>query len=132
MTACWLINMAAYEACLGATQADNFAVSSYISVVALLMNREEDVQELRSKGIVHSAFTNKETLTFFKWAARHIRVGHRYYQVFECLDEYRNQRYVWIAVHRRFYKNFKTIIAILSVAGVLAGLFRAILSVKQP
>ncbi|GJN36342.1 hypothetical protein PR202_gb25191 [Eleusine coracana subsp. coracana] len=113
-------------------EADNFAVSSYVSVVALLMNREEDVQELHTKGIVHSAFSNEETLTLFKWAARHMRVGHSYYQGFERLNEYRNQRYVWIAIHRFFYNNFKTIAAILSVAGVLAGLFRAILSVKQP
>ncbi|KAK3137743.1 hypothetical protein QOZ80_5BG0456590 [Eleusine coracana subsp. coracana] len=131
MTACWLININ-MAACLGAMEADNFAVSSYVSVVALLMNREEDVQELHTKGIVHSAFSNEETLTLFKWAARHMRVGHSYYQGFERLNEYRNQRYVWIAIHRFFYNNFKTIAAILSVAGVLAGLFRAILSVKQP
>jgi hypothetical protein len=59
LTSCWLINMAAYEECLGATHADNFTVSSYISVLALLMNRKEDMQELRAKGIINSAFCDK-------------------------------------------------------------------------
>ncbi|KAK3140976.1 hypothetical protein QOZ80_5AG0408480 [Eleusine coracana subsp. coracana] len=132
LTACWLINMAAYEACLGATQADNFAVSSYISVLALLMNQKEDAQELRAKGIINSAFCNKVTLVFFKTLAPRLHVGHLYYQVFQQLQEYRQERWVWIAVHRFLYKNIKTIIAVLSVVGVLAGLFKTILSVKQP
>jgi hypothetical protein len=130
LTACWLINMAAYEACVSATQADNFAVSSYISVVALLVNREEDVQELRGKGIINSAMSDMGTLEFFKWAAPHLRVGHRYYEVFRGLQEYR-QRWAWMAVHRFLYKNYKTIGAVLSIIGVLAGLFKTILSLKQ-
>ncbi|TVU18400.1 hypothetical protein EJB05_34495, partial [Eragrostis curvula] len=132
LTACWLINMAAYEECLGATQADNFAVSSYVSVLALLMNRKEDAQELRAKGIVNSGFCDKGTLNFFKGLAPHLHVGHRYYHVFQRLQEYKQERRVWIAIHRFFYKNIKTILAVLSVAGVLAGLFKTILSLKQP
>ncbi|RLN28792.1 hypothetical protein C2845_PM05G09910 [Panicum miliaceum] len=131
LTACWLINMAAYEACLGATQADNFAVSSYISVVALLVNREEDVQELRGKGIINSAMSDMGTLEFFKWAAPHLRVGHRYYEVFRGVQEYRQERWAWIAVHRFLYRNYKTIGAVLSIIGVLAGLFKTILSLRQ-
>ncbi|CAL4983274.1 unnamed protein product [Urochloa decumbens] len=91
VTACWLVNMAAYEACLGAALPDNFAVSSYISVVALLVNREQDVQELRARGIVSSTLSDMDTLHFFK-----------------------------------------TIVAVLSILGVLAGLFKTILSLKQP
>ncbi|XP_062232444.1 UPF0481 protein At3g47200-like [Phragmites australis] len=132
LTACWLLNMAAHEACLGATRADNFAVSSYVSVVALLVNRPEDVQELRGKGIIVSALSDRQTLRFFKKLARELRVGHRYYDVFERLEEYRRERWVWIAVHRFLYKNAKTIVAVLSVVGVLAGLFKTILSLKQP
>jgi hypothetical protein len=32
----------------------------------MFMHREEDVQELRSKRILHSDHTNAEILTFFK------------------------------------------------------------------
>ncbi|KAF8685319.1 hypothetical protein HU200_044022 [Digitaria exilis] len=132
VTACWLVNMAAYEACLGAALPDNFAVSSFISVVAMLMNREEDVQELRSKGIVSSAMSDMGTMEFFKWAVPHLRVGHRYYEVFQGLQEYRQKRWLWIAIHRFFFSNFKTIVAVLSIIGVLVGLFKTILSLKQP
>uniref|UniRef100_A0A0A8YR93 Uncharacterized protein n=1 Tax=Arundo donax TaxID=35708 RepID=A0A0A8YR93_ARUDO len=132
LTSCWLFNMAAYEACLGATQADNFAVSSYLSLASLLMNREGDVQELRAKGIINSAWSDMRTLDFFKWAAPPLSVGHRYYHIFERLQEYKQERRVWIAVHRFLYKNIKTVVAVLSVVGVLAGLFKTILSLKQP
>lgn len=132
LTACWLVNMAAYEVCLGATLADNFAVNSYLSMVALLVNREEDVQELRAKGIINSALSNMATLEFFKWAAPHLRLGHRYSMVYRGIQEYRQERWVWIAIHRFWYQNYRTIAAVLSTVGVLAGLFKTILSLKQP
>ncbi|CAN6330958.1 unnamed protein product [Urochloa humidicola] len=132
LTVCWLFHMAAYEACLGPTRADNFAVSSYISVVSLLVNQPEDVQELRAKGLVVSAYCNEQTLHTFKLMARELHVGHRYYDVFKCLQEYRQERWIWIAVHKFCYNNFKTIVTVLSVAGVLVGLFKTILSLKQP
>lgn len=124
--------MAAYEACQGVELADNFAVSSYVSVVSLLVNRPEDVQELRTKGLVFSDFDDEDTLDFFKKLAPEINVGDRYYQIFERLQEYRRERWLWITVHKFWYKNFKTIVTVLSVAGVLVGLFKTILSLKQP
>ncbi|WVZ95954.1 hypothetical protein U9M48_041654 [Paspalum notatum var. saurae] len=132
LTACWLFNMVAYEASLGAACADNFAVSSYVSVVSLLMNQQEDVKELRGKGVVVSAFSDEMTLASFKNLAAHVRVGYRYYDVFEHLQQYRQERWVWIAVHAFLYRNLKTIIAVFSAIGVLAGLFKAILSLKHP
>ncbi|OEL29461.1 hypothetical protein BAE44_0009519 [Dichanthelium oligosanthes] len=51
VTACWLVNMATLEASTAASwDSDGFVVSSYLSVVATLMDRKEDVHELRSKG----------------------------------------------------------------------------------
>lgn len=132
MTASWLINMAAYEASLGAMQADNFAVSSYLSVVALLVNREEDVQEFRVKGIINSTLSDRSTLEFFKWAAPGLRAGYRHSEVLQALQEYRQERWMWIPIHRFFYKNYKTIVAVLSFVGFVAGLFKTILSLKQP
>ncbi|WVZ95955.1 hypothetical protein U9M48_041655 [Paspalum notatum var. saurae] len=132
LTACWLFNMVALEACLGATCADNFAVSSYVSAVSLLMNRAEDVQELRGKGVVVSALSDETTLSSFKKLTAHVRVGYRYYDVFQRLQEYRQERWVWIAVHGFLYRNLKTIIAVISAIGVLAGLFKAILYLKNP
>ncbi|KAL6864814.1 hypothetical protein ACP4OV_015965 [Aristida adscensionis] len=132
LTKCWLVNMAAYEASIGATQADNFAVSSYISVVAMLIGRKQDVQELRAKGIIHSTMCDALTLNFFKEAAQHVRVGHRYFHISECIQAYKQERWMWIPVHRFFYNNIKAIVAVLSAIGVLAGIFKTILSLKQP
>ncbi|KAL6643787.1 hypothetical protein ACP70R_018553 [Stipagrostis hirtigluma subsp. patula] len=120
LTACWLLNMAAYEACLGATQADNFAVSSYVSLVALLVNRGEDVQELRARGIINSAMSDDDTLGFFKWAAPSLRVGERYFHISENLQEYKEKRWIWIATHRFIYQNIKTIVTVLTVVGALS------------
>ncbi|KAL6643786.1 hypothetical protein ACP70R_018552 [Stipagrostis hirtigluma subsp. patula] len=131
LTACWLLNMAAYEACLDATQADNFAVSSYISVVALLVNRGEDVQELRARGIINSAMSDDGTLRFFKWAAPSLRVGGRYFHISQRLQRYKEKRWIWIAIHRFFYRYIKTIVAVLSVVGVLAGLLKTIPSLSR-
>ncbi|KAF8685322.1 hypothetical protein HU200_044025 [Digitaria exilis] len=132
VTSCWLVNMAAYEACLGAMHPDNFAVSSYISVVALLVNRDEDVQELRGRGIISSSLSDMDAMKFFKWAVPHLRVSHRYFEVFHGLQEYMHQRWLWIATHRFFFNNFKTIATVLSLIGVIAGLFKTIVSLKQP
>lgn len=130
LTACWLINMAAYEACVGATQADNYAVSSYISLVALLIDREGDVKELRAKSIVHSTFSDDQALGFFKLLSSRLRIGRRYYHIFECLQEYKKERWVWIVVHKFFYKNIKVIVTVLSVIGVLAGIFKTLVSLR--
>mgnify|MGYP000886452938 CR=1 FL=1 len=51
-TACWLVNLAAYEACVSTGwPSDGFVISSYISLLAMLMDKEEDVHELRAKSI---------------------------------------------------------------------------------
>ncbi|CAN6329122.1 unnamed protein product [Urochloa humidicola] len=130
-TACWMLNMVAYEAFLGATRADNFAVSSYIFLVAHLINREEDVQDLRARGIISSAMSDGETLKFFKSAAPSLRIGDRYIEIAGKIQEYTKERWIWIAIHSFIYNNFKIIIAVLSVVGVLAGLFKTIMSLKQ-
>lgn len=100
--------------------------------MSLLVNRPEDVQEMRAKGLVVSVFDDRETLAFFKALAPHLSVGCRYYEVFQCLQEYRQERWLWIAVHRFLYNNIKTIATVFSIVGVLAGLFKTILSLKQP
>ncbi|RCV37137.1 hypothetical protein SETIT_8G039200v2 [Setaria italica] len=138
LTECWLLNMAAYESYQlqgiatmdGA--ADSFPVSSYVTLVSLLVNRPEDVQEMRAKGLIVSAFDDMETLGFFKALAPQLNVGYRYYEVFQRLQEYRQERWLWIAVHSFLYNNIKTIVTVFSIVGVLAGLFKTILSVKQP
>ncbi|AQK79327.1 hypothetical protein ZEAMMB73_Zm00001d035591 [Zea mays] len=97
LTECWLLNMAAYESCQPQQQGDatdSFPVSSYVTLVSLLVNRPEDVQEMRAKGLVVSVFDDGETLAFFKALAPHLSVGCRYYEVFQFLQEYRQERWL--------------------------------------
>ncbi|CAN6198187.1 unnamed protein product [Urochloa humidicola] len=129
VTACWLVNMAALEAC-AAWDLDGFVVSSYLSVVAMLMDRKEDVHELRSKGVLRSFFSNTQTLAFFKGLGRHLHLGGRYVVVLEQIESYKRNRPVRIAAHRFLYKNYRIIAAVLSVAGVVIGIFKALLALN--
>ncbi|EMS66341.1 hypothetical protein TRIUR3_11804 [Triticum urartu] len=100
-TACWLVNMAAYEACVSTRYpSDGFVVSSYISLLAMLMDREEDVHQLRAKHLVRSLLGNHELLVFFKGLACHLRLGRRYFIITGKIDRFKRRRPVSIAVHR--------------------------------
>uniref|UniRef100_A0ACD5X953 Uncharacterized protein n=1 Tax=Avena sativa TaxID=4498 RepID=A0ACD5X953_AVESA len=129
-TACWLINMAAFEVCT-ALHDNEYIVSSYLSLFAMLMHREEDVHELRAKRLIHGEFTNKQALDFFKGRhAGNIRPGYDFYSILRRIERYKQRYALWIAIHKFVYKNVKTILAVLSIIGVLAGIFKALLSIK--
>ncbi|KAL6857199.1 hypothetical protein ACP4OV_018581 [Aristida adscensionis] len=110
--------MAALEA-VEATNAssfvsDGYVVSSYLSLLAMLMDREEDVQHLRRKGMLCSCFSDTKTLT-----------------IMDNIYEYMDERPVRIAVHKFVHNNYRIIAAVLSIAGVLVGIFKALYSLKQ-
>ncbi|RCV15737.1 hypothetical protein SETIT_3G081800v2 [Setaria italica] len=130
-TACWLVNMAAFEARISTRYPmDGFLVSSYLSLLALLMDKEEDVQKLRAHHIVNGLLSNQEMLDFFKTIARHLRLGYRFFALLEAIEGYKTERRVWIMVHRFLYLHWKTIVTLISIASVLVGIFRALFSLK--
>uniref|UniRef100_A0A0E0AQ97 Uncharacterized protein n=1 Tax=Oryza glumipatula TaxID=40148 RepID=A0A0E0AQ97_9ORYZ len=135
-SACWLVNMTALEACTatlgGHPISDGFIISSYLSLLAMLMDKEEDVHELRAKGLIHSFFSNKEMLAFFKGLARHLRLGSRYFTIIQQIEDYKHNRRPFIVVHKFFYHNWRIIVKLVSIASVLVGIFKAILSLKRP
>ncbi|WVZ49517.1 hypothetical protein U9M48_000866 [Paspalum notatum var. saurae] len=70
--ASYLVNMAALELCTvrsfsNAPDEEASAVSSYILVLAMLVNREKDVHELRARGLLlgGGGLTNQQALSFF-------------------------------------------------------------------
>ncbi|KQJ94911.1 uncharacterized protein LOC112271436 [Brachypodium distachyon] len=131
-TACWLVNMAAFEACTSvAYPCDGYTICSYLSLLAMLMCNVEDVQKLRAKHLLRSFFSDQEMLDFFKGLACHLKLGHRYKVTLGKIDDYKRERRVRIAVHKFLYRNFKTIAALLSIVGVLVGIFKTLLSLKQ-
>jgi hypothetical protein len=68
---------------------------------------------------------------FFKGLARHLRLGHRYFVLLSKVHDYKRERPVQIAIHRFVYNNFKAIVAFLSIASVLVGIFKTLMSLKQ-
>ncbi|CAL4996629.1 unnamed protein product [Urochloa decumbens] len=134
---CWLVNMVALESSAAATTAgsrdkDGYVVSSYLSMLAMLMDREEDVHELRRSGVLTSIFSNAQTLAIFKGFSQHLRPGYNYFNTLWQIQEYMRTRPVRIAVHKFVYNNYKTIAAVLSIAGALIGILKALYSLKKP
>jgi hypothetical protein len=68
-----------------------------------------------------------------KWwsLARHLRLGHRYFVLVTKIRDYERERPIRIAIHKFVYNNFKTIVALLSIASVLVGIFKTLMSLKQ-
>jgi hypothetical protein len=131
-TACWLVNMAAFEACTSTDwPSDGYTISSYISLLAMLMDKEEDVHKLRAKHLVRSFFSNQEMLDLFKGLACHLRLGRGYFVILKKIDDYKRERPVRIVVHKFVYNYFKIIVALFSVASLLVGVFKTLLSLKQ-
>jgi hypothetical protein len=132
----YLVNLAVLEAAGASTASsfvsDGYVVSSYLSVLAMLMDGEEDVHELRRRGVLCSHFSNTQMLAFFKGFGQHHRLGYNYFCIVGDIEEYMRRRPVRIAVHKFVYNNYKLIAAVLSIAGVLVGIFKAIYSLKQP
>jgi hypothetical protein len=126
----WLVNMAAFEVCmgmgtgLGTHGTEKPVVCSYLAVIAMLMDREKDVHKLRAEGVVQGELTNKEVLTFFKTIIKHINGGPLHIRIMEEVEDYKLKWWMWILVYKFFYKNGKTIAAVLSAIGVAAGIFK--------
>ncbi|KAL6658066.1 hypothetical protein ACP70R_004313 [Stipagrostis hirtigluma subsp. patula] len=134
LTACCLVNVVGLEAAeaidASSMALDGYVVSSYLSVLAMLMDREEDVQHLRGKGVLCSRFCNKQTLNFFKDLGRHLRPGFNYFSTMEEIDKYMRERPGRIAVHKFLYNHYKLVVAVLSIASVLFGIFKTLYSIE--
>ncbi|CAN6183332.1 unnamed protein product [Urochloa humidicola] len=130
VTTCWLVNMAAFEMCTETSWTDECSVNSFLSVLSLLMNQKDDVRQLRVKRIL-DGLSDKQTLEFFKSLSPNLLVGYAYFEIIVGLEEYRHKRRLWIAIYRFLYNNATAIATVLSVLGVLVGIFKTLFSLKQ-
>ncbi|WVZ49288.1 hypothetical protein U9M48_000832 [Paspalum notatum var. saurae] len=133
--ASWLINMAALELCTTSdfyAATEESAVCSYLLLLAMLVDREEDVHELRTKRVLQGGggLTNKQALEFFT-SLQDLRVGSRYLRTMQEIENYRVTRRVQTRLHSFVYKNMKTIVAVFSAIGALVGILGTLKGLKD-
>jgi hypothetical protein len=135
-----LVNMAAHELCTvpdfwddKAADDEDSAVCSYLLLLCMMMNREDDVQHLRTSGVLEggAGLSNKQALDFFT-SLQSLRIGRCYGCVMAQIESYRIARPLRIKVYAFVYNNWKAIVAIGSVIGVVASILRAIKSLNGP
>ena len=131
-----LVNMAALELCTtpdffdDKAEFEDSAVCSYLLLLCMLMHREEDVHELRTKGILRggAGLNNKKTLDFFT-SLQSLRTGSCYALVMIEIENYRNKR-PWIKVYAFLYNNWKYIVSVVSAFGGFIGIITALMKLK--
>jgi hypothetical protein len=136
--ASFLINMAALELCATSNfqeaEPEDSAVCSYLLLLSLLVHREEDVQELRTKHLLQggAGLINKDALHFFtRLQSLPLRGSSCYVRIMMEIDKYKVKRRMQIKVHAFFYKNKRTIFTIFSVLGVLVSILGTLMSLKK-
>ena len=128
LRASFLANMAAFEITSKPRYeyGEDTAVCSYVQLLGMLMDREDDVQELRSRRILQGGgLTNKEALDFFT-SLQGVTRGRFYYRTIRDVEMYKQNRRIWVRVYAFGYKYKKTVLAVLSVIATLSGIFGAL------
>ncbi|CAD6255451.1 unnamed protein product [Miscanthus lutarioriparius] len=132
-----LVSMAAFELCtiesFGAKSArdEDSAVCSYVMLLANLVYREEDVQELRERGLLQrGGLTNSEALAFFT-SVQGLRFGPCYTRIMKQIKNYRDNSRMKTKLHAFVYYHKKTIAAVVTGIGAVGGIIGTLLSIKK-
>ncbi|CAM0882866.1 unnamed protein product [Alopecurus aequalis] len=129
VSASFLVNMAAFEITSKprSGHGEDTAVCSYVQLLGMLMDREEDVQELRSRRILQGGggLTNKKTLDFFT-SLQGVTRGRFYHRTIRDVEMYKQNRRTWVKVYAFFYKYKKIMLAVLSAIATLSGIIGAL------
>jgi hypothetical protein len=130
----FLVNMAAFELCMTPDFSevdDTFStVCSYLCLLGMVTDSEQDVQKLRKKHILQggAGLTNSDALALFTSLEKHLRPGNRYYNTIVEIENYRTERWLWIKLYRFGYKNLKTIIAVVTTIAGFVGFLQTLKS----
>ncbi|CAO2145119.1 unnamed protein product [Urochloa humidicola] len=137
--ASFLINMVALELCTTShflapsAKDEDSAVCSYLHLLSMLVHREEDVQELRTKHLLQgrAGLVNKDALDFFTSLQSLPLRGQCYVRVMVEIQNYKVTRKMWSKVHAFFYHTSKkTILTVLTVVGLLVSILGTLMSLK--
>ncbi|KAJ1277054.1 hypothetical protein BS78_05G264500 [Paspalum vaginatum] len=134
--ASYLVNMAALELCMAEIHQDepeeDSAVCSYLRLLAMLVYREEDVHELRARGVLQGGggLTNKEALRFFT-SLQGLPRAKSYVRIMADIERYKENKRVQTKLHAFYHNNKKSIAAVVSGTVAVGGIIGTLLSVKN-
>ncbi|EMS57543.1 hypothetical protein TRIUR3_26357 [Triticum urartu] len=126
-----LLNMLTFELFYWDNDHNRSNVAAYFGMLSALMIREEDVRQLRRKGIVVTTLSDKEVIKLFNKLGAHTNgrnaQASTYLTRANINDFFKRQR-MWISIHRFIYNNLKFLIAIGSFLSVTLSILKAILA----
>jgi len=134
--ASFLVNMAALELCTTPDffeyDEDRSTVCSYLCLLGMVTDSENDVQELRKKHILQggAGLANSDALDLFTSLEKHLRPGSAYLRIMSDIENYKIHRSVRTKVYRFGYKNFKTIAKVAAAIVGFGGFLGTLKSLK--
>uniref|UniRef100_A0ACD5VZN2 Uncharacterized protein n=1 Tax=Avena sativa TaxID=4498 RepID=A0ACD5VZN2_AVESA len=142
LNASFLVNMAAFEITskpagqkkeitskLMSDHGEDTAVCSYIQLLGMFMDREEDVRELRSKRILQGGggLADKETLDFFtSLQGVSVTMGTLYHRTIDDVEIYKQNSWMCVKANTFLYRHTKTMLTTFSVIATLIGVYGAL------
>jgi hypothetical protein len=128
-TAIWLVNMVALELSTTHYKDEKSAVYSYLHLLSMLVHREEDVQELQTRGILQGAgLTNKEALEFVT-SFQNVPHGSYRANIMIEIESYRVNRRIRTKVHVFIHKKKKTILTVFSAVVAVVSIFGTLIGI---
>jgi hypothetical protein len=105
---------------------EDTAFCSYVQLLGMLMDKEVDVQELRSKRLLQGGggLTDKETLDFF--TSLRVTKGPLYHRSIRDVEMYKQKRWIWVKVRAFWHKYKKPMLGALSILATLSGVLGAV------
>ncbi|CAM0146933.1 unnamed protein product [Urochloa decumbens] len=116
---------------MGDADDEDSAVCSYLLLLGMIVDREEDVHELRRRRILQGGggHHNKEALDFLT-SLQGLRLGSRYVRTMEEIENYKVKRRTRTKVHAFVYRNMKTLVTVVSTVTAVVGIVGTLKSLK--
>jgi hypothetical protein len=136
VNATFLVNMAALELCTTPDFIEGYeeqsTVCSYLCLLGMVTDNDNDVQELRKKHILQGGaeLNNSDALDLFTSLEKHLRNGKTYLRIMFDIENYRVDRSPWTKLYRFWHRNRRTIIAVVTAVSGFAGFLGTLKSLK--
>ncbi|CAN6334405.1 unnamed protein product [Urochloa humidicola] len=117
---CWLINMVALESVMD--RFDLSGVSSYLAILGSLVRAERDVEELRSRKILFSTMSDRQTVEFFEGLLDLLPRQELYLRTMETIVHLRDSRSIRSSIHAVYYRNRSIIFAAAPFLSILVAI----------